>query len=159
MALLTNRVRQYLDDHDIAYVPLKHRQDYTARQTAHDCQLKPDDFAKVVGVEADGRHVLLVLPADHFIDLPRLKWQLGVNRIGLLPENAMATFFPDCEVGACPPLGNLYGLPVYIAPALTERETIVFNAGTHEDAIQMSYAAFDRMVRPTVLDFTFPLDD
>lgn len=159
MTTLNNRALKYLDEHDVIYTRLNHRRDITARQTAHDCQLKPGDFAKVVGVQADGRQLLAVLPADHFIDLPRLKWQLGVEQIGLLSESAMATFFPDCEVGACPPLGNLYGLPVYIEPALTERETITFNAGTHEDAIQMPYAAFDRLVRPTVMAFSFPVND
>lgn len=158
MPLLTNRVRQYLDGHDIAYTQINHLDDDSVQQTAHDCGLKPGDFAKVVGVHADGRQLLAVLPADHYIDLMRLQQQLGVNHIDVLAKNAMATFFPDCEVGACPPLGNLYGLPVYIAPSLTKHKTISFSAGTHEEAIQMPYSTFKQLVHPTVMDFAVPLD-
>jgi len=157
MKVLNNRVRQYLDQNNIAYTCLPHRRDYTARQTAHDCRLKPADFAKVVGVNADGRQVLAVLPADHDIDLPRFQEQLGAGHLELLSEHALASFFPDCELGACPPIGNLYGLSVYIAPSLTRHETITFNASTHEEAIQMPYAAFEQLVHPTVMDFSLPV--
>ena len=156
---LANRAFKYLDESGIPYTHLHHRRDVTARQTAHHCQLKPGDFAKVVGLETEGRQFLAVLPADHYVDLARVQEHLGVERVTLLPEGCLATFFPDCEVGAYPPLGNLYGLPVYVAPSLTQRQTITFNAGTHEDAIQMSYAAFDRLVNPTVMDFAFPAVD
>lgn len=156
MELLTNRIVQHLDQKNIAYERLSHKRDYTARQTACDCHLNPSCFAKVVGVEADGRQLLAVLPADHFVDLPRFQELLSVNRIAMLPESALQTFFPDCEVGAFPPLGNLYGLPVYVAPALTRQERITFNAGTHEQAIRMAYKDFDLMVRPTVMDFSSP---
>ncbi len=154
-----NRAVKCLDESGIAYTLLRHRRDITARQTANDCQLKPDDFAKVVGLETEGRQFLAVLPADHYVDLTRVEQSLGVDRVTLLPEGCLATFFPDCEVGAYPPLGNLYGLPVYVAPSLAQRETIAFNAGTHEDVIQMSYAAFDRLVSPTMMDFAFPAID
>lgn len=156
MEMITNRIRQYLDQNDVQYTCLHHQRDYTARQTAHDCHLKPGDFAKVVGLNVDGRQILAVLPADHYIDLPRFKQQLGAGSIELLSEHAMSSFFPDCEVGACPPLGNLYGLSVYVAPSLTRDETITFNAGSHEEAIQVRYKDFDRLVRPAVLDFAFP---
>lgn len=159
MQLLTNRIVQHLDQKHVAYERLDHKRDYTAKQAARDCHLKPCCFAKVVGIEADGRHLLAVLPADHFVDLPRLQRLLGVNRIAMLPESALATFFPDCEVGAFPPLGNLYGLQVYVAPPLPQQEKITFNAGTHEQAIRMAYRDFDLMVRPTVLDFASPADD
>jgi len=159
MTTLTNRAVNYLDAHDVPYTRLHHRRDITARQTAHDCQLKTSEFAKVVGLETQGRQFLVVLPADHDVDLSRVQEHLGVDRVTLLPERCLATFFPDCEIGACPPLGNVYGLPVYVAPALTQGETIAFNAGTHEDVIQMPYAAFKRLVNPTVMDFAFPAVD
>jgi len=159
MQLLTNRIARHLDQKKLAYERLDHKRDYTAKQTARDCHLKPRGFAKVVGIQADGRHLLAVLPADHFVDLPRLQRLLGVNRIAMLPESALASFFPDCEVGAFPPLGNLYGLPVYVAPPLTRQEKITFNAGTHELAIRMAYRDFELMVCPSVLDFASPADD
>lgn len=159
MEFLTNRIRQYLDQNHIAYTRLSHRRDYTARQTAHDCHLSASEFAKVVGVNADGRQILAVLPADHYVDLPKFKGLLGAEHIELLPEDAMASFFPDCEAGAFPPLGNLYGLSVYVAPSLAQKETITFNAGTHEEAIQMSYSAFEQLTHPTVMDFADPSVD
>lgn len=159
MPQIANRVQKYLDQSGVKYTHVTHRRDYTARQTAHDCQLKPGDFAKVVGLEAEGRQMLAVLAADQSIDLPRLQRHLHAERLWLMPESTMATFFPDCEVGACPPLGNLYGLPVYITPALAQHDTISFNAGTHEDVIQMRYADFRQLVRPTVVDFAIDLDD
>ena len=158
MPLLANRVQQCLDQNGIGYEHLAHRRDSTARQTAHDCQLKPCDFAKVVGLEAQGRQMLAVLAANQSVNLQRLQRHLGADRLWLMPESTMATFFPDCEIGAWPPLGNLYGLTVFISPALTQCETISFNAGTHEDVIQMRYADFDRLVRPTVVDFADDLD-
>jgi Ala-tRNA(Pro) deacylase len=159
MTTLTNRTVKYLDANDVPYTRLNHRRDNTTRQTAHDCRIKPADFAKVVGLETEGRQFLAVLPADHYVDLARVEQNLGVERVTLLPEGCLATFFPDYEVGAFPPMGNLYGLPVYVAPALTRCETIAFNAGTHEDVIQMPYAAFKRLVNPTVMDFAFPAVD
>ncbi len=159
MQLLTNRIRQYLDQNDIPYKRIPHRRDVTARQTAADCHLKPGDFAKVVGLNSDGAQILAVLPADHYIDVPRFKDLLGAGHLELLHEDAMATFFPDCETGACPPLGNLYGLTVYVAPILSKHEMITFNAGTHEEAIQMSYAEFKKLVQPIEMDFAFPSVD
>lgn len=159
MSQLASRVQQCLDQNGVEYTHLPHRRDYTARQTAHDCQLKPSDFAKVVGLESEGRQMLAVLAADQSVDLPRLQRHLRAEHLWLMPESTMASFFPDCEVGACPPLGNLYGLPVYITPALAKRETISFNAGTHEDVIQMRYADFKRLVSPTVVDFAIDIDN
>ena len=156
MQLISTRIRQYLDQNDVAYERIPHQRDETARQTAHDCHLKPGDFAKVVGLNVDGNQIMAVLPADHYIDLPRFQQGLGAGNIELMTEHSLLTFFPDCEVGAEPPFGNLYGLPVYVAPALTRCETITFNAGTHEEAIQMTYSDFDHLVRPTVMDFAFP---
>lgn len=156
MQLPTHRIAQHPDLKDIAYERLHHKRDYTARQTACDCHLEPSCFAGVIGVEADGRRLLAVPPADHIVDLPRLQRLLGVNRIALLPVSALATCFRDCEVGAFPPLGKLYGLPVYVALAPAQQGKIAFNAGTHEQAIRMAYKDFDLMVRPTVMDFSTP---
>lgn len=153
----SNRVTQYLDDQNIVYERLTHRRDYTARQAASDCALEPSGFAKVVAVVADGGQILLVLPADHQVDMERLKGGLGAGHVALLPESAFCSFFPDCEVGAFPPLGNLYGLPVYVAPDLARQQMIAFNACSHEQAIRMAYKDFDHLVRPIVLDFSYTL--
>lgn len=156
MELLTNRIRQHLDQEGVKYQCLHHKRDFTARGAAHDCHVDPGTFAKAVLLEADGKSLLAALPADYEIDLPQLKQELGVQHIGLVPESEMSKRFPDCEMGAFPVLGNLYHLPVYVAPPLNEQEHITFNAGTHEEAIRMPYADFERLVKPTVLTFACP---
>ena len=61
--------------------------------------------------------------------------------------------FPDCEVGAMPPFGNLYGVPVYVEKTLAEDETMVFRSGTHTETMSVSYSDFERLVEPTVAQF------
>lgn len=70
----------------------------------------------------------------------------------LVNEEEMERVFPDCELGAEPPLGELYGLPVYVSVALADAKTITFNAGTHEQAVRMSYEEFAHMAQPIVAD-------
>jgi Ala-tRNA(Pro) deacylase len=71
-------------------------------------------------------------------------------------EERFAETFPDCEVGAMPPFGNLYGVPVCVDETLANDETIVFRAGTHTDTMSVAYADFERLVEPTVADFADP---
>ena len=69
-------------------------------------------------------------------------------------EGEFKDLFPDCEVGAMPPFGNLYDLPVYVAAALTEDKDIAFNAGTHTDVIKISYSDFEKLVKPAIGAFS-----
>ncbi|MGA2192837.1 MAG: YbaK/EbsC family protein, partial [Nitrospirota bacterium] len=66
-------------------------------------------------------------------------------------EDEFKNLFPDCEPGAMPPFGNLYGIPVYVDRSLAEDKNIVFNAGTYYEAVRMSYSDFERLVRPSYL--------
>lgn len=153
MPLTANRIHHYLNQQDVGYTRLIHRRDHNGQQTSRDRRKLPNDFAQVVGLDADGWQFLAVLPADYYIDLPRLKQALGVKELRVLPEHSLATFFPDCEQGAFPPLGNLYGLPVVIDESLADYETITFNAGTLDEAIQLDYDTFVRLARPQMMDF------
>jgi Ala-tRNA(Pro) deacylase len=96
---------------------------------------------------------MLALPAPHRADLNKAAVALGAREVRLAHEEEFAAAFPDCEVGAMPPFGNLYDLPVYVDNALAEDETIIFSAGTHTDTISMKYADFERLVKPTVAAF------
>ncbi|HEY7536262.1 MAG TPA: YbaK/EbsC family protein, partial [Thermodesulfobacteriota bacterium] len=87
-------------------------------------------------------------------DFERLKSAIEAKQIELASEKEFQKLFPDCEVGAMPPFGNLYGLPVYVAKPLKEDKEIVYNAGSHTEAIRMQYVDFDRLVKPTVIEYT-----
>lgn len=152
----SNRFVQYLDGQQVAYECRWHPRDETAKQAAHDSNAHASQFAKAIAVNADGGQLLVVLPANHRVDLPRLREHLGASMVELLPEEDLGKFFPDCEVGAIPALGHLFGMPVYISPELAKQKTILFHGGTHEHVIEMAYSAFEQLVKPTVADFSSP---
>jgi Ala-tRNA(Pro) deacylase len=154
MVTRTNRLLELLDDAAVEYEVIPHRPDFTAQRTAADTHTPGRQFAKTVVLEADGSYALAVLPAHHRVHFARLRELLGTE-INLASEQKVAELFPDCEVGAEPPFGNLYGLPVYVSPELAHDRYITFNGGTHHEAVRMRYADFERLVRPTILDFSW----
>jgi Ala-tRNA(Pro) deacylase len=110
-------------------------------------------LVKTVMVLADGKLTMLALPATYQVDLEKAAAALEAGEVRLAEEEEFEGTFPDCEVGAMPPFGNLYGVPVYVEKALAEDETIVFRAGTHTDTMGVKYADFERLVEPTVSEF------
>ena len=94
---------------------------------------------------------MTVLPADHQIDLEKVEKALG-QPASLDAEQEFKLLFPDCAVGAMPPFGNLYGLPTYVDKSLSQEDYIVFEAGTHTDAIKLSYRDYEKIVKPRVED-------
>ncbi len=111
------------------------------------------EMAKVVIVKVRERFVMIVLPARWNVDLHRLRTVFATHQVRLATEDELIGLFPDCELGAMPPFGNLYGLPVYVDQSLTEDEEIVFQAGTHSDAIRMRYWDFASLTFPVVEKF------
>ena len=109
-------------------------------------------------VKVPDGYAMAVLPAPHKINFNLLKEVMAKKEIRLANEKEFKNIFPDCEVGAMPPFGNFYDLPVYVASALSEDKEIVFNAGTHIDVIRMSYSDFEKLVNPIVANFSEPLD-
>jgi Ala-tRNA(Pro) deacylase len=110
-------------------------------------------MAKVVIVKGQERFVMTVLPASWNVNLDRLRTVLATHQVRLATEEEIKDLFPDCELGAMPPFGNLYGLPVYVDQSLTEDEEIVFQARTHSDAIRMRYWDFAGLVYPVIAEF------
>jgi Ala-tRNA(Pro) deacylase len=102
-------------------------------------------------VKSGGQHLMMVLPADHQIDLEKVENAIG-NAVSLAQEQEFKSLFPDCAIGAMPPFGNLYGLPTYVDNSLAEQDYIVFEAGTHTDAIKMGYRDYEKIVKPEVKD-------
>jgi len=143
----------YLRRQHVLFAIHQHRRANTARDVALIEHIPPQFMAKVVVVVADGALAMLVLPAAYRVDLARLAAALGVRELRLVGERELVRAFPDCEVGAMPPFGNLYNMPVYVDRHLTEDETFVFQSGSHTETIGMLYSDFARLVRPIVLDF------
>lgn len=147
------RLQEYLDSHKVSYQLLGHQEAYTAPAIAHALHVSGKMLAKVVIAKADGVYIMAVLPSPWKVNFDRLKEVLGATEARLATEEEFASLFPDCEVGAMPPFGNLYGLAVYVDRSLTEDEDIVFQAGTHLDAMKLRYQDFAELVHPTIAEF------
>jgi Ala-tRNA(Pro) deacylase len=147
-----DRLEAYLRENQVPFQMQHHARVFTAQEVAASEHIPGKMLAKVVMALADGRLLMVVLPAPDRVDLAKLGMLLNARDVRLAQESEFAAAFPDCEVGAMPPFGNLYNLPVYVDTTLAEDETIVFQAGTHTDTMSMRYADFERLVRPTVAD-------
>ena len=147
------RLKDYLDREKVPYEVLAHQAAYTAPEIAHELHVPGKELAKVVMVKVDDRFVMTVLPSTWKVDLKRLKEVFRTSHVRLATEEEFKGLFPDCDIGAMPPFGNLYGLEVYVDRSLTEDHEIVFQAGTHREAIRMRYQDFANLVGPTVEEF------
>jgi Ala-tRNA(Pro) deacylase len=146
-------LKEYLDLKKIPYEHQVHRTAYTAQEVADEERISGMMVAKTVVFKADNRFVMAVLPAPMKVDLVNLKAALRAGEVRLATETEFKGLFPDAEVGAMPPFGNLYGIPVYVEESLTRDPKIVFNAGTHQDTIRMNYEDFSRLVEPKICSF------
>jgi Ala-tRNA(Pro) deacylase len=148
------KLKKYLDDCQIKYVSIIHSPAYTAQEVAQSAHLPGREMAKTVIVKIDGRMAMVVLPATRKVVLQELREMLGADTVRLASEDEFKAQFPDCDTGAMPPFGNLYGMEVYVAPSLSEDQEIAFNAGTHSELIKLAYQDFERLVKPQVLSFS-----
>lgn len=142
------RLQRYLREQGIGFETIHHARAKTAHDTAQSARLDDRDFAKTVVVKLDGRMAMVVLGADRRLDLAALGLATGSDVVELAQESEFATLFPDCEAGAMPPFGNLYGLDVYVDDALSDDEEIAFNAGSHTELIRIPFAVFEQLVHP-----------
>ncbi|MDR7482299.1 MAG: YbaK/EbsC family protein [Armatimonadota bacterium] len=147
------RLERMLVEAGVPFRVQPHPLAYTAQEVAAATGMSGYDVAKVVMARVDERLIMLVLPAVYRVDLVRLKEQLRAASVRLAEESEFAYIFPDCEVGAMPPFGQLYGVPVYVDSTLTVDREIMFNAGTHRETIIIAYQDYARLVQPQVLDF------
>ncbi len=144
------KIKRFLDENNLRYVSIQHSPAFTAQETAASAHIPGKELAKTVMVRIDGVLAMAVLTATRRLDLESLRRAAGAESVALASEAEFKSAFPDCEVGAMPPFGNLYGLLVYADSALADDEQIAFNAGSHAELIQMDYRDFQRLVNPTV---------
>jgi len=148
------KIQEFLDEHKIKYTIIKHSSAYTAQEIAASAHISGKELAKTVVIKFDGKMAMAVLPASYKISFDDLKEVLGVEKVRLAYEQEFMDKFPDCEVGAMPPFGNLYGMEVYVAESLTDDEEIAFNACSHTELIRMKYKDFEELAKPKRLKFS-----
>jgi Ala-tRNA(Pro) deacylase len=148
-----DRLENYLRENQVRFEEHHHPRAVSAQEVAASEHVPGRMLAKTVMVLADREMVMLALPATYQVDLEKAAAALGVDEARLAEEEEFADSFLDCEVGAMPPFGNLYGVPVYVEKTLAEDETIVFRSGTHTETMSVSYSDFERLVEPTVAQF------
>ena len=145
-----SKLRTFLDSHHVKYLVISHSLAYTAQGVAALVHVSGKQLAKTVIVKIDGILAMVVLPASLHVDLHRVKTLTGSRAVELASESEFKGAFPDCEVGAMPPFGNLYDMSVYADDMLAELDEITFTAGTHRELVRMSWADMLRLVNPTI---------
>lgn len=154
-----DRLEGYLREHQVPYQTQYHYRATTAQQVAASEHIPCKLMAKVVMAFADQKLVMLVLPASSNVEITQVATSLGAHTVRLATEREFVLVFPDCELGAMPPFGNLYNLPVYVDRELAEDDRITFQAGTHDKTINMSYVDYARLVAPVVCDLHSPYQE
>lgn len=151
---VNDRLKRFLDEQKIEYQTLPHQEVFTAQEVAATSHVSGRQLAKVlVARETGGDYLMVVLPAACRVDLGALRTVAGRRRLSLAAEDEFGRLFPDCELGAMPPFGNLYGLPVYIDACFPPAQDFFFQAGNHHEVVRMRYQEYERLVKPVVGEF------
>ncbi len=145
------KLKEYLDRNGVRWVSIVHSPAYTAQEIAASAHVRGRELAKTVMVKVDGKPVMVVLPASQRVDFQVLRDVTGGESVVLSSEAEFRELFPDCEAGAMPPFGNLYGMDVFVSPKLAEDDDIAFNAGSHTELMKLHYADYARLVKPKVV--------
>lgn len=159
VAMPVKKLKEYLDSHQVKYITISHSPVYTAQEIAAAGHIPGKELAKTVMVKIDGKTAMVVLPASYRVDFDLLKKFAGVSSVELASEEEFENMFPDCEIGAMPPFGNLYGMNVFVAASLAEGAEITFNAGSHSELIRLSYKDFERLVKPKVAKLSYKISE
>lgn len=152
----SKKLKAFLDVNKIKYVSIIHSSAYTAQEIAALAHIPGKELAKTVIIKINGKMAMAVLPASYKVSFEQLKEALGMQEIRLAYEQEFLDKFPDCDVGAMPPFGNLYGMEVFVAESLAEDEEIAFNACNHTELIKMKFSDFERLVKPKRIKFSVP---
>jgi Ala-tRNA(Pro) deacylase len=151
---VNDRLKRYLDQEHASYETSPHREAFTAREVAAESHVPERHLAKVLALEEEGNgYLMVVLPAGCRLDLNALKHAAGRHRLSLVREDEMRRLFPDCELGAMPPFGQLYGMPLYVDACVSQAQAIAFQAGNHHEVVRMGYAEYARLAKPLLGEF------
>jgi Ala-tRNA(Pro) deacylase len=142
---------QYLDMHKVKYIVITHSPAYTAQGIAGLTHIPGKEMAKTVIVKLDGKLAMAVVPATFHVDLALLRKAANAKSVVLASEDDFWDRFPECETGAMPPFGNLYGIPVFADESLSRDKEIAFNAGSHRELIRMGWEDFKKLAEPIMV--------
>lgn len=145
------KLKEYLENHHVKYMCINHSPGYTSQEVAASAHISGKQLAKIVMIKLNGKLAMFVLPASDHVNFSVLKEATG-GSADLANESDFKNKFPECEVGAMPPFGNLYDMPVLISNHLKNNEQIVFNAGSHSELMKLAYQDFERLVKPQVVN-------
>lgn len=146
------KLKNFLDEQRIKYVSIFHSAAYTAQEIAEASHVRGNEIAKTVMVKLDGDLAMVVIPASQHVNFSRLREAIGAHTAVLATEEEFRDRFPECELGAMPPFGNLYGLPVFASRELAKDKEIAFNAGSHTEMIKLNFQDYNRLVVPQIID-------
>lgn len=152
--MIIRRLQDLLDGQNVKYTVLSHSVAFTAQEVAASTHIPGKEIAKCVVFWMDGTMALAVLPGSRMIDFTLLKKGTGARDVEIAGESEFSEAFPDCELGAMPPFGQLFNMPTFVDASLAEDKDIAFNAGTHRDLVRMRYEDYERAVRPRVIRFS-----
>ncbi len=149
------RLKQCLDSNGIHYITIEHSPAYTAQEIAHASHISGNNIAKTVIAKVNGEMAMIVLPASDMVVLDFLRDAMSTKDVELASESEFRDRFPECELGAMPPFGNLFEMDTFVSERLTHDDEIAFNSGSHTELVQMSYADFARLVEPRVIRLSY----
>lgn len=152
--MTSQRLEEYLQSQQVPFHMLSHPHAMTAQETASSAHIANREMAKTVMVKIDGQLAMAVVPANEWVHLDRLRALTGARNVALASEDEFKGRFPECEVGAMPPFGNLYGMDVFVADSFAAGERIAFNAGSHRELVRMGWHDFQRLAQPRVVRMT-----
>lgn len=145
------KLKEFLDSHHVKYVSLTHSPAFTSQEIAAAAHVSGKQLAKTVIIKMNDKLVMVVIPANDQLNFAKLRVATGEKNIDLAAESDFKEKFPGCELGAMPPFGNLYDMPVYLSNQLNKQDHILFNAGSHSELMQLSLSDFERLVQPKVI--------
>lgn len=151
---LLERLNEFFQAKQAVYTHSLHKTAYTAREVASAEHLPMAEVAKTVVGHTEIGYVMLVVPANKLVDFQEVRQELGFKQVRMATEHELSSLFPDCELGAMPPVGPMYTMPVYLDACLADERVIAFNGGTHRDVVHMPMTEFQRVVRPIVVPLT-----
>lgn len=154
--MILQQLKVFLDSHKVKYTVVTHSPAYTSLEIAALARIPGKEIAKTVIVDADSKRLMVVLPASHMVDFTLLREFTGARHVELTNEQQFKSLFPECEIGAMPPFGNLFDMKVYVSESLAEDEMIAFNAGTHKELVKMPYRDFVQLVQPHIGALSHP---
>lgn len=142
---ISEKLKNLLEGNKIPYDVELHKELFTAQEVSASEHITGYEFAKVVMLKADGEVIMVVIPAPYEVSIEKIK-ALGYKKVELAKESEFKDLFPECDTGAQPPFGNLYGITFYVDKSLGQEEEIVFNSGNHTETIKIRVRDFEQLI-------------